>query len=157
MRDKKNWAKTKVVCTLGPASQSVGCLEKLIHAGMDVARLNFSHGSLEEHLTAIQNTRDAGKRTGENVSIMQDLCGPKIRTGKLRDGKIELKEGALFTFTIDEVEGDVHRVSTTYRELPMDVKEGDSILLNDGAIKLQVVSKTKNRCPVQSRLWRRAH
>jgi pyruvate kinase len=143
MRDKKDLAKTKVVCTLGPASQNIECLEKLIQAGMDVARLNFSHGTLEEHFQAIQNAREAGNRTGEHICIMQDLCGPKIRTGKLRDGEAELKEGASFTFTIDEVEGDAQRVSTTYRELPLDVKIGDNILLNDGAIKLQVVSKTK--------------
>jgi pyruvate kinase len=143
MRDKKAFSKTKVICTLGPASQSVECLEKLIQAGMDVARLNFSHGTQKEHLTAIQNVREASKRTGEYICIMQDLCGPKIRTGKLRNNKVELKEGASFTFTINEDEGDNHRVSTTYRELPVDVKEGDIILLNDGSIKLQVTSKTK--------------
>lgn len=143
MRDKKTFSKTKVICTLGPVSRKVECLEKFVQAGMDVARLNFSHGTHEEHLAAIQNVREADKRTGEHICVMQDLCGPKIRTGKLRNNKIELKEGASFSFTINEIEGDIHHVSTTYRELPVDVKVGDNILLNDGAIKLQVVSKTK--------------
>ncbi len=101
MRDKKVFAKTKIICTIGPASQSVERLEELIHAGMDVARLNFSHGTYEDHLTAIQNVREASKRTGEHISILQDLCGPKIRTGKLRNKSVELKAGAKFTFTIE--------------------------------------------------------
>ena len=118
MRRKRTVAKTKIICTLGPASQSVEQLVELIQAGMDVARLNFSHGTYEDHLKSINNVREASLRTGEHICILQDLCGPKIRTGILQNKSIELKEGADFTFTIDEVTGDEHRVTTTYRELP---------------------------------------
>ena len=142
MRSKKAIAKTKIICTLGPASQSVEQLVELIHAGMDVARLNFSHGTLEDHLSAIKNVREASKITGEYITILQDLCGPKIRTGKLQNKFIELKEGATFTFTIDEIMGDEHRVTTTYRELPDDVQAGDIVLLDDGKMSLRVVTKT---------------
>jgi pyruvate kinase len=79
MRDKKTFAKTKIICTIGPASQSVDRMVELINAGMDVARLNFSHGTHDDHLTAIQNAREASKRTGEHVAILQDLCGLKRR------------------------------------------------------------------------------
>jgi pyruvate kinase len=142
MRSKKAIAKTKIICTLGPASQSVEQLVELIHAGMDVARLNFSHGTHEDHLSAIKNVREASKITGEYITILQDLCGPKIRTGKLQNKFIELKEGATFTFTIDEIMGDEHRVTTTYRELPDDVQAGDIVLLDDGKMSLRVVTKT---------------
>ena len=142
MRNKKAIAKTKIICTLGPASQSVDKLVELIQAGMDVARLNFSHGTYEDHLVSINNVREASKLTGEHICILQDLCGPKIRTGKLQHQSIELKEGTTFTFTIDEVMGDERRVTTTYRELPEDVKAGDTILLDDGKMALRVVSKT---------------
>ena len=144
MRSKKAAAKTKIICTLGPASQSVKQLVELIQAGMDVARLNFSHGTLEDHLSAIKNVREASKLTGEYITILQDLCGPKIRTGKLQNKFIELKEGATFTFTIDEMMGDEHRVSTTYRELPEDVQAGDIVLLDDGKMSLRVLAKTAN-------------
>jgi len=103
MRSKIGIAKTKIICTLGPASQSVEQLVALIEAGMDVARLNFSYGSHEDHLSSIENVRKASKRTGEHISIIQDLCGPKIRTGRLKNKSIELKEGASFVFTIDEI------------------------------------------------------
>jgi pyruvate kinase len=142
MRSKKATAKTKIICTLGPASQSVEQLVELIHAGMDVARLNFSHGTHEDHLSSIKNVREASKITGEYITILQDLCGPKIRTGKLQNKFIELKEGATFTFTIDEIMGDEHRVTTTYRELPDDVQAGDIVLLDDGKMSLRVVTKT---------------
>ncbi len=142
MRSKRTVAKTKIICTLGPASQSVEQLVELIQAGMDVARLNFSHGTHEDHLAAIKNVREASKLTGEHIGILQDLCGPKIRTGKLQNKSVELKEGAMFVFTIDEIEGDEHRVTTTYRELPDDVKAGDIILLDDGKMALRVVMKT---------------
>jgi pyruvate kinase len=150
MRSKIGIAKTKIICTLGPASQSVEQLVALIEAGMDVARLNFSHGSHEDHLISIENVRTASKRTGEHISIIQDLCGPKIRTGRLKNKSIELKEGASFAFTIDEILGDEHRVTATYRELPVDVNTGDTILVDDGKIALRVESKTEKdvKCTV---------
>jgi pyruvate kinase len=142
MRDKKEFSKTKIICTIGPASKSVERLEELILAGMDVARLNFSHGTYEDHLEVIHNVREASKRTGENISILQDLCGPKIRTGKLKTKTVDLKENAKFTFTIDEIAGDENKVTTTYKELPVDVKSGDMILLDDGNLAVRVVSTT---------------
>ena len=105
---------------------------KLIQAGMDVARLNFSHGTHEDHAQAILHVREASRRAGEHISILQDLCGPKIRTGKLKTDSVELREGATITFTTDELMGDEHRVTTTYRELPDDVRAGNTILLDDG-------------------------
>jgi pyruvate kinase len=143
MRDKKTFAKTKIICTIGPASQSVDRIVELINAGMDVARLNFSYGTYDDHLTAIRNAREAGKRTSEHVAILQDLCGPKIRTGKLKNRQVELKEGEKISFTIDDIVGNEKRVATTYRELPQDVKEGDAILLDDGNLSVRVISKTK--------------
>jgi pyruvate kinase len=142
MRDKKAAAKTKIICTLGPASQSIEQLVALIQAGMDVARLNFSHGTHEDHLASINNVREASRRTGEYITILQDLCGPKIRTGKLQNKSIELKAGAAFTFTIDEITGDERRVTSTYHELPEDVQAGDIILLDDGKMSVRVVTKT---------------
>lgn len=142
MRDKKSFAKTKIICTIGPASQSVDCMVELINTGMDVARLNFSHGTHDDHLKAIRNIREAGKRANELVAIVQDLCGPKIRTGRLKNRQVELKEGTKITFTIDDIIGDSNRIATTYPELPRDVKEGDIILLDDGNLSVRVTSKT---------------
>jgi pyruvate kinase len=143
MRDKKAFSKTKIICTIGPASQSVDQMVELINAGMDVARINFSHGSHEEHLAAIRNVREASKQANEHIPIIQDLCGPKIRTGKLKNKQVELKEGSKIIFTIDDIIGDSKRIATTYRELPKDVKEGDIILLDDGNLSVKVTSKTK--------------
>ena len=142
MRSKQAIAKTKIICTLGPASRSVEQLVHLIQAGMDVARLNFSHGTADDHLQSIRNVREASRLTGEHIGILQDLCGPKIRTGRLRQKSIELKPGASITFTIDDILGDERRVSTTYRELPDDVHAGDTILLDDGKMAVRVMSKT---------------
>lgn len=150
MKNRKTNGRTKIICTIGPASQSVERLVELIAAGMDVARLNFSHGTRDDHLISMNNVREASRQTGEHIGILQDLCGPKIRTGRLQNKSIELREGATFTFTVDEIVGDEHQVTTTYRALPLDVKEGDSIILDDGKISLTVVSKTGNnvRCTV---------
>jgi pyruvate kinase len=142
MRTKKRTAKTKIICTIGPASKGVDRLVKLIQRGMDVARLNFSHGTYEDHLSSIQNIREASLQSGEFIGILQDLCGPKIRTCKLKNGSIQLKNGTSFTFTIDDIIGDESHVSTTYKELPLDVKPDDVILLDDGKLVLRVQSKT---------------
>lgn len=150
MSDKKRFGKTKIVCTIGPATQSVEQLVKLIHAGMDVARLNFSHGSHQDHLTAIQNIRAASTQTGEHISILQDLCGPKIRTGTLRDKQVELHAGSSLTFTTEEIVGTAQRVTTAYKELPADVRPGDDILLDDGKLRVKVtaVEGTEVHCNV---------
>jgi len=133
---------TKIVCTIGPSSQEVDRLVELIQAGMDVARLNFSHGSHEEHLGVIRNMREASKQTGEAITALQDLSGPKIRTGVVQNHSVELKEGQRFIFTIDDIVGDSTRVSTTYHALPKDVRKGDTILVDDGKIKMTVIGAT---------------
>ncbi len=142
MEHSSSYGKTKIVCTLGPASSTIDVVEKMIRAGMDVARLNFSHGTHEEHLAMMQTVRQAAERAGEPVTILQDLQGPKIRTGKLVSSPVQLKDGARFTITINDVPGTAERVSTTYQELPKDVKPGDRILMDDGLLELKVISST---------------
>src|SRR5215472_16138304 len=116
---------TKIVCTIGPASRSEEVLERLMLAGMNVARLNFSHGTLEEHAEVIVRIRGLAARLGLPVAILQDLQGPKIRTGALRDHQpVRLVDGAPFTITTQPLEGDAERVSTTYQQHPRDVKPG---------------------------------
>ena len=144
MNRPSKFGNTKIVCTIGPASQSVDVLVELIEAGMDVARLNFSHGTHEQHLKVIENVKEASRKTGEYITLLQDLSGPKIRTGLLGEKTVELKTGATFTFTINDVPGNVQRVSTTYRELPKDMEIGDTILVDDGKMKFTVLSKNES-------------
>lgn len=138
-----DYARTKIVATIGPASQSVDTLVKMIQAGMDVVRLNFSHGSHELHKLVLESVREACRRTGEPISILQDLSGPKIRTGLLEEPTVILKTGEQVTFTIEDIRGTEKLVSTTYKRLPQDVRIGDTILLDDGKIKVRVASKTE--------------
>lgn len=136
------YGKTKIICTLGPASSTGEVIEKMIRAGMDVVRLNFSHGTHEEHQAAMKAVREAAERVGEPITILQDLQGPKIRTGKLASPEVRLVDGAKFTITINEIAGNAERVSTTYQDLPKDVKPGDTILMDDGLLQLKVLSST---------------
>jgi pyruvate kinase len=138
-----NYARTKIIATIGPASLAVDTLVKMIQAGMDVVRLNFSHGTHDIHKLVLENVREASRRTGEPISILQDLSGPKIRTGLLEEPTVTLKTGEQVTFTIDDIRGTEKLVSTTYKRLPQDVRIGDTILLDDGKIKLRVASKTE--------------
>nr|WP_216369407.1 pyruvate kinase [Brevibacillus sp. MCWH] len=130
--------KAKIVCTIGPASESVETLKKLIHAGMNVARLNFSHGSHEEHAARIANIRQAARETGKQVAILLDTKGPEIRTGTLAVDAVELQEGQTIVLTTEDVPGTAERISITYADLPRDVKKGDTILIDDGLIGLTV-------------------
>jgi pyruvate kinase len=133
--------RAKIVCTLGPSSLSQEMLERLLTAGMDVARLNFSHGSHKQHAETLEKLRSASLKVRKAVGILGDLQGPKIRTGKMTQGGIELKEGAQFTITTDEnVKGNQEIVSTSYSYLAQDVKEGDRILLDDGLLELRVLN-----------------
>lgn len=131
--------KTKIVCTIGPASESVENLKKLIEAGMNVARLNFSHGDYEEHGNRIKNIRQACKETGKTVAILLDTKGPEIRTGKLKEEPIELVQDEHLILTTEEILGDKNRISVTYADLPRDVQIGSTILIDDGLIGLTVV------------------
>lgn len=135
--------KTKIVCTIGPASESEEMLEKLIKAGMNVARLNFSHGDHAEHKARIDSIRKVSKRLGKTVAILLDTKGPEIRTHNMKDGLIELEKGSEVTVSMTEVEGTPEKFSVTYENLINDVEEGSYILLDDGLIELQVKSIDK--------------
>lgn len=131
--------KSKIVCTIGPASESLENIKKLILAGMNVARLNFSHGDFEEHGNRITTIRQASKELGKTVAILLDTKGPEIRTGKLEVEPIELVQDEYLTLTTEEILGDQNRISITYSDLPNDVQVGSTILIDDGLIGLTVV------------------
>jgi pyruvate kinase len=131
--------KTKIVCTIGPASESSQVLEALIRGGMNVARLNFSHGTHEEHLRKIETIRQIADRLNQPVAILQDLGGPKIRVGTMKEGGAELRRGKEFRLTSRVVVGDETQACVSYPSLPDEVKAGDRILLADGTIELQVI------------------
>lgn len=136
--------RAKIVCTLGPATNSQEMLEKLINAGMDVARLNFSHGTHADHLLTIERLRAAQLKVRKAVGILGDLQGPKIRTGKLETGSVELVEGKEISITMDEgFVGNVNLVGTTYPHLASDVNVGDRILVDDGLLELKVLQTDK--------------
>ena len=130
---------TKIVATLGPASNTPDILEAMIRAGVNVVRLNFSHGTAQDHIDRANMVRDAAHRAGTEVAIMADLQGPKIRVGKFASGKVMLENGAAFVLDASRSEpGDLAGVGLDYKELPRDVKPGDTLLLNDGLIVLKV-------------------
>lgn len=131
--------KTKIVCTIGPSSESLENTKKLIMAGMNVARLNFSHGDYEEHGNRINIIRQASQELGKSVAILLDTKGPEIRTGKLAVEPIELVQDEYITLTTEEILGDKDRISITYDNLPKDVQSGSTILIDDGLIGLTVV------------------
>lgn len=131
--------RTKIVCTIGPASRSPQILEQLLQAGMNVARLNFSHGVKSEHEEVIVNIRQIAARLGYPVAILQDLAGPKIRIGEIQKGLITVESGNHFILTNREVPGDENEVSINYPDLPKDIKPGDKLLLSDGALELEVI------------------
>ena len=142
--------KTKIVCTIGPASESPEILEQMIRSGMNVARLNFSHGDFDSHQKVVENIRAAARAVGRRVAIMGDLPGPKMRIGQLAEEPVELVSGDSFTLTTEEIVGDNTRASMSFPRLPQIVKKGDTLFLNDGLIQLDVVMvEGKNvRCKV---------
>jgi pyruvate kinase len=145
--------RTKIVATIGPASRSPQALERLINAGVDVIRLNFSHGDAQEHLAAMRLARERAARVGRTIAVLQDLSGPKIRTGRLAGGgPVMLEDGARIVITTDEtIEGTAARISTSYDPLPRDVRPGDRILMDDGNLELRVAkirSDTEVECEV---------
>jgi len=131
--------RTKIVCTIGPASSDVDTLERMVRAGMDVARLNFSHGSHESHSKLLKHIRQAAKKVGRHVAILQDLCGPKVRVGRMPNGAVELKRGQVVTFQANvEPEGDILPVE--YKHLAKDVKAGYRIAYDDGNLEAEVLA-----------------
>lgn len=131
--------KTKIVCTIGPSSESLEKLKELIEAGMNVARLNFSHGDFEEHGNRIKNIRLASSELKKSTAILLDTKGPEIRTGKLKEEPIELVQDGRLILTTEDIPGDAERISITYKNLPQDVHIGSTILIDDGLIGLTVV------------------
>ena len=141
---------TKIVATLGPASASPEILDRMLAAGTNVVRVNFSHGSAAEHTATVKMVREIAHRLGRDIGILADLQGPKIRIGKFAQGKIDLALGDRFIFDIECELGDQQRVGLDYKELVNDVRVGDNLLLNDGRLLMRVekVGNTTIECTV---------
>jgi pyruvate kinase len=136
--------RAKIVCTMGPAVESPEKVRELIAAGMNMARLNLSHGGYDEHQNRLDRVREAAKEAGKPVAILVDLQGPKIRLARFKAGPHDLSRGDIFTITTEEVEGTKERVGTTYKGLPGDCKPGDRILIDDGKVTVEVVEVKGN-------------
>ncbi|MFQ5643424.1 MAG: pyruvate kinase [Thiogranum sp.] len=132
------WRRTKIIATLGPSTASLSMIEELISAGIDVVRVNMSHGDHETHSRTVQRVRRAAKRAGRHIAILLDLCGPKIRVGRFEDGCIELRTGTTVTVTTRAVVGNAELIPSQYRSLHKDVRAGERILLDDGKLELRV-------------------
>lgn len=140
MKDNISFKKTKIIATVGPASNTPEMLEELVKAGADIFRLNFSHGSHDDHLKVINYVREINKKLGTHVCLLQDLQGPKIRTRDMENGGVEIVKGQDLTITTEKMLGNSQKVSTTYQSLVDDVAIGDMILVDDGKIELKVKS-----------------
>ena len=136
--------RAKIVCTMGPAVEAPEKVKELVAAGMNMARLNLSHGGYDEHQARLDSVRKAAADAGKAVAILVDLQGPKIRLARFADGPHELKRGDIFTITTDDVQGTKERVGTTYKGLPGDCKAGDRILIDDGKVTVEVVEVKGN-------------
>ena len=132
--------RTKIVATIGPATEDPAVLDKMIQAGLDVVRLNYSHDEHEVHMRRAETVRERAKAHGREIGVIADLQGPKIRTGKFKSGKITLREGEMFVLDVDHPldAGTQERVGVTYKALPQDVDRGATLLLDDGRIVLWV-------------------
>ncbi len=133
---------TKIVCTLGPATESPAMIEKMIRAGMSVARLNFSHGEYDEFAKLIANIRKISKKLGQPVAIMQDLQGPKIRVGEMPEKGVSIKKGETIVLTTANIAGREGKIPIQYKDLPKDVRKGDRILMDDGLLEMDVIRVT---------------
>lgn len=144
--------KTKIVCTLGPATDREGVLRQMLQAGMNVARFNFSHGSYDEHQHRLDQLVALREEFHLPVAAMLDTKGPEVRLRSFQNGPVQLKTGQSFTLTTDDVPGDESRCSITYAQLPQDVKPGNTILLDDGLVRLTVLGTTEReiRCRVEN-------
>jgi pyruvate kinase len=136
--------RVKIVCTMGPATASPERIRGLVEAGMDVARLNFSHGSHEDHQKMYELVREAANECGRAVAVLADLQGPKIRLGRFADGPYEWRTGDIVTITSDDIVGTADRVSCTYRKLPQEVRVGDRLLIDDGRVAIEVLGVEGN-------------
>lgn len=149
MKRDASFAKTKIVATIGPSSQKTETLINLIEAGLDVARLNFSHGSYSDHAISIKNIKEAARRTENPLAILADLCGPKIRLGELAEPR-EVKAGETIVITTNPEKSAEGAIPTIYQDLARDVQPGDPVLIDDGLIRLEVLASngTEARCRV---------
>src|SRR5699024_1912362 len=140
------------VCTIGPTSEEKEPLRAFVQAGMNVARLNFSHGSPEEHLRRIKTIREVEQEMGTKVAILLDTKGPEIRTGILKEGQVQLEAGKKITLTTEEIEGDASRVSVSYKGLHQVGRPGSTILVDDGLISLKVkeIQGTEVHCRIEN-------
>lgn len=137
-----HFRRTKIVATIGPASQSPRMLRRLITAGLDVARINFSHGDPAEHVATMQRIRETARRCGRTVAILADLCGPKIRVGEMRGGGVQLASGSTVAITVKPVLGTERLIPSQYRRLAAEAKAGERILLDDGNLELEITGKS---------------
>ncbi len=137
--------RAKIVCTIGPVTESAEQIQALVDAGMDVARLNRSHGDTEVHERVYKNVRAAANASGRSVAVLVDLQGPKIRLGRFIDEKVELAEGDIFTITTEDVQGTKELASTTHKGLPGDARVGDPILIDDGRVQVRIIEVTGPR------------
>ena len=135
--------KTKIVCTIGPATNSQKMIEKMIKSGMNVARINFSHGTHEDHAKTIEYIKAAREKLSLPVAIMLDTKGPEVRVGKFRDGEVYLENGSTFTLTARDIVGSVDAVSISYKNLPSQLEVGNAVLIDDGNICLEVKELTE--------------
>ena len=142
--------KTKIVCTIGPATAEIETLQKLLESGMNIARLNFSHGDFETYTKYIGNIRTASEKTGILCTIFADLPGPKIRIGYLKEEPINLETGSTLTLTTEEIEGTKEKIHVNYKDLPRSVSTGDYVYINDGFIQLRVkkIEEKEIKCRV---------
>jgi len=135
--------RTKIVCTLGPASDDFEVQRRMVRAGMDVARINVSHGTREQHIRLIRSVREAARAEGRAIAVMLDMKGPELRIGKFADGKVMLVEGSLINLTSENIIGTPERITVNYDRLAEDLRVGDTVLLDDGLMTLEVVRVEK--------------
>ena len=135
--------RTKIVATIGPATSSLENLKAIINEGVDVCRLNFSHGSYEDHQKVVDNIKKANEELGTNVCMLLDLQGPKLRVGEMENGKVELIQGEIIEVTTEKCVGTSNRIYINFENLPKDVNIGERILLDDGKLELQVIETNK--------------
>ncbi len=143
MKKIHDLSKTKIIATIGPACQSKGILRKMFYEGIDACRLNFSHGTHAEHLKVINSVRELNEELDAHIAIITDLQGPKLRIGEVKNDNIELKEGHTVIFVTEECTGDENKLYMSFKEFPQDVNKGDTVLIDDGKIKLQVTETNR--------------
>ncbi|MFQ5920912.1 MAG: pyruvate kinase [Nitrososphaerales archaeon] len=144
--------RTKIVCTIGPATNSASMIEKLAKAGMDCARLNFSHGKHSDHLRLINLIRRVSKKVGKQIAVMQDLPGPKLRVGRLKNGSVHLRKGSVLSLTTEDIVGDEKRIPVRHNDLPRYIPNSAAVFLSDGSVRLKVLGtdSTEIRCRCES-------